>query len=1190
MWPAFWQAAVLIAFVWLIDMAIRRRVWPEVRYALWLLILVKLVLPPSFSLPTSLTAGLSQLARPVSETIDGKENSAYDVAMSEDHALEQSAAEQELTGQHNPAHKEPIPLLEKETARLNASPPPDAEAMIPSLLLRTSLRAYGMLAWLCCMVALAVCLIAYRRRLIRVHTVNSGHEATPPWLDASARQVARQLGLRRLPRIIYSRHIASPAVFGMVRPVLLIPAGDADDTSREDMAHVLLHELAHIKRGDLWVHGICMVLQVVYCFNPLLLLVGRQLRHLSELGCDTTVARILRERTPAYRETILRTARRMLARPVSAGLGLLGLFENPSRLLVRLRWLEKKTWRFHAMRTWITVFVIAAMVFCVLPMASKDAAPQPAPNVSGPVWPCFRGPEGNGVASSGTYPTDWDGKTGRGILWKSPVPLPGHSSPVIAGDRLFVSGGRKDRLAVYCYDANNGKLLWRRPVSMTKPETGKKFEVLPDTGFAAPTMVTDGQRACAIFATGDIACFDCDGALLWKLCLGIPENVYGHASSLALSDRGVVVQYDQGNAKSKKSRIMTLDIKTGNAIWETSRPVGASWASPIVVTRNGKQEIMTCADPWVIAYDAETGGELWRAECLSGEVAPSPTFAGNKVYAVAPDQRLVAIQAGGSGDVTDSHVLWSSDEASLDVCTPVSHGDWVYTLASYGCLSCFNVRNGNLVWEEDLEVKCFASPSLAGDALYLLGRDGTIVMLEAGGTYKILGKSALGEKCYASPAFVNGRIYIRGAKHIYCITGEDMARQAPEGGRLVRFNEEPPAKPSGSWPRFRGKDGDAIYKGETALARTLPADGPPVLWSVDVCEGYAGAAIHGGRVYVVDHDPGKREDVIRCLSFETGEDIWQYRYPVDIKRNHGMSRAVPAVTDRHLVAIGPKCHVTCLDPVTGNLKWHMDLAKDFKAKVPPWYNGQCPLIDDGKAIIAVGGDTLVMAVDCETGKVAWESGNPGKWAMTHSSMVAHTFLGRKQYIYCADRGVAGIDAESGRLRWRFKGWRVKMANVPAPVPIGEGRFFLTGGYEAGSMVIQLREEQGGAIGVEKVSELSPDVFGARVHTPIFHKGHIYGIRSDGQLVCMDLDGHIRWTSGKAQTFGLGSYIMAGEVLYLLNDDGMLTMVEAAPAGFNRLAHAKVLEGPESWGAMAAASGRIILRDLNKMVCLDMTGK
>lgn len=415
--------------------------------------------------------------------------------------------------------------------------------------------------------------------------------------------------------------------------------------------------------------------------------------------------------------------------------------------------------------------------------------------------------------------------------------------------------------------------------------------------------------------------------------------------------------------------------------------------------------------------------------------------------------------------------------------------------------------------------------------------------------------------------------------------------EGPIRSEFLQFDGVPADLP-GAWPRFRGANFDAISTENVDLAQTWGPDGPTVLWTIDVGEGYAGAAILAGRVYLLDYDRQKQADVIRCLSLEDGKDIWQYSYTVRIKRLHGMSRTVPAVTEKYIVTLGPKCHVTCLDSVTGEFRWMLDLVKDFKATVPDWYAGQCPLIDDGKAIIAVGGDTLIMAVDCETGQILWQNPNPNKWVMTHSSVIPAEFMGTRMYVYCASGGVVGVSAEDGVILWENNEWKIRVANVATPMVVGDGLIFLAGGYNAGAMMLKLTRENN-IISTQSLFKLESEVFGAEQHTPIFYDGHIYGIRPDKHLTCLDLNGQVVWTSPATHLFGprgLGPYMIADGKIYIMNDEGILTLTEASPTGYVQLAEAKVLEGPESWGPMALASGRLIVRDMNRMICLDVSGQ
>ncbi|MCX7825762.1 MAG: PQQ-like beta-propeller repeat protein [Verrucomicrobiae bacterium] len=407
-------------------------------------------------------------------------------------------------------------------------------------------------------------------------------------------------------------------------------------------------------------------------------------------------------------------------------------------------------------------------------------------------------------------------------------------------------------------------------------------------------------------------------------------------------------------------------------------------------------------------------------------------------------------------------------------------------------------------------------------------------------------------------------------------------------GKLIK-GDGVPANLNGVWPGFRGPKGDNICTDPTPLAKSWPEGGPKALWKIPVGEGYAAAAIWKGRVFVMDYDTAAKADALRCLSLADGKEIWRYTYPVKIKRNHGMSRTIPTVTEKCVVAIGPKCHVICVNTETGELRWKLDLVREFSTEVPPWYAGQCPLVDGDRVILGTGGDALVIAVDLMTGKLLWKSPNPRRWQMTHSSLTPVEFKGRRMYVYCASGGVAGVSATDGAILWSTPDWKITMANIPAPLYIGDGRIFLCGGYNAGSMMIQLRET-GGKFAVETLFRLKPTVFGATQQTPILYQNHIIGVRPDGQLTCLDLNGKPVWTSGAASKFGSGPFLIAQGMIYLVNDHCVLTLGEVSAAGFKQLAQAKVLSGVDSWGPLALADGRLIVRDMTEMVCLDVMGK
>lgn len=391
---------------------------------------------------------------------------------------------------------------------------------------------------------------------------------------------------------------------------------------------------------------------------------------------------------------------------------------------------------------------------------------------------------------------------------------------------------------------------------------------------------------------------------------------------------------------------------------------------------------------------------------------------------------------------------------------------------------------------------------------------------------------------------------------------------------------------AGAWPRFRGANFDNISTETTPLARSWGPQGPKRIWSVQLGEGYAAPAVLNSRVYVLDYDQAAKADTLRCFALADGSQLWSQSYPVEVKRNHGMSRTVPAVTKDHVVTLGPKCTVMCADPVSGAVHWKMDLVAQFGTKVPNWYAGQCPLIDGSRAILAPGGKALMVAVDLASGSVVWQTPNRHGWQMTHSSIMPMTFEGQRMYVYCASGGVVGVSAKDGSILWETPEWTVSTANIPSPLPIGDGRIFLCGGYNSGALMLRLTRS-GGKITPEILYRLKPTVFGSQQQTPILYKGHIYGIAPNQQLACLDLDGNLLWTSGRTKRFGLGPLLIAGGMLYVLSGDGELALVEPTPAGYQELARAKILNGPEAWGPMAIAGGRLLARDLTSMVCLDV---
>jgi beta-lactamase regulating signal transducer with metallopeptidase domain len=361
-----WQAGLLIAIVAMIDLLIKRWAWPQVRYALWMLILVKLVLPPSLTSPISFTAEVPFAIEHLMTKINKPQISQQTVEKQAEIALPSLPEAGKARNDEILRFAQNDNRAQNDVAVPAAKPPATSKQLI-------TWKVYVMFVWLGGAGILTGWLVMRLRGLRREHL--ESEQILPERLEELLAATAKKLNLRRIPQVILTDRVCCPAVFGVFRPVLLMPAKKLANMTMQDAENVFLHELAHIKRGDLFVHAIYMVLQIAYWFNPLVWLARKPMQNLRELCCDATVARMLKERTAGYRQTLLETARELLAVPVEPGLGLLGLFENSSWLLDRLHWLEKKSWKYRPLRIATIFILICLMSACVLPMSKFHPAP-----------------------------------------------------------------------------------------------------------------------------------------------------------------------------------------------------------------------------------------------------------------------------------------------------------------------------------------------------------------------------------------------------------------------------------------------------------------------------------------------------------------------------------------------------------------------------------------------------------------------------------------------------------------------------------------------------------------------------------------------------------------------------------------------------------------------------------------------
>ncbi|MBX7255737.1 MAG: PQQ-binding-like beta-propeller repeat protein [Candidatus Hydrogenedentes bacterium] len=379
-------------------------------------------------------------------------------------------------------------------------------------------------------------------------------------------------------------------------------------------------------------------------------------------------------------------------------------------------------------------------------------------------WPSFRGPGSLATAHFTTAPVDWDIATGSGVRWKVEIPLPGANSPVIWENKLFVSGADKDKREIYCFDINEGKVLWSKTVEDLPGGSQAPPKVSEDTGYAAPSMVAHGGRVFAIFAEGDLVAYDLDGNRLWGINVGVPQNHYGHSSSLLAYDKFLYVQLDQ----KVDPKLMALDVATGKQLWMAKRST-ISWASPILAQTDFGPQLILNSEETVDAYDPITGTQLWSQVCLSGEVAPSPCYKNGIVFAANEYAVATAIQLEKPGDAIEPKVLWEYDEYLPEVASPVGDGERFYFGTSGGTLVCLNAKTGEKLWSEDMSDGFYSSPVLVGDRIYVADTGGKMYIVKASSTFELIATRDMGEQVFATPAFMDGRMYVRTQKHLYCI-------------------------------------------------------------------------------------------------------------------------------------------------------------------------------------------------------------------------------------------------------------------------------------------------------------------------------------------------------------------------------------------------------------------------------------
>lgn len=417
-------------------------------------------------------------------------------------------------------------------------------------------------------------------------------------------------------------------------------------------------------------------------------------------------------------------------------------------------------------------------------------------------WPQWRGPESKGISAEKNLPSEWG--TSKNIKWKVPVEGRGHSSPIVWGNKVFITtaiegdviqgakgpmrvedygpvgihpdgvgADRKQTLKVLCYDRDTGRLLW----SQTSYE-GQVFDYRHRRNtYASATAATDGKYVFAFFSSEGLYAYDFNGKLMWKADMPkIGTASVGSGTSPVLYGDYVIVQCDDDLQKGKASFIAAYDKKTGKKVWSTPRDgITVTWSVPLVVKGKTRDEVVTSANEMIISYDPKTGKELWRTKGLESNAVPSLLTNGEIVIVESgyPTKIIKAIKLGSNGEIKDSDLAWTYNKGTAYVTSPILYDNYVYFSTDRGILTCLDANTGKVVYEGGripIPASFTASPVAFDGKILLTSEDGDTYIIKAGAKHEVIGTNSLDEPVYASPAISNGMIFIRGEKNLYCIS------------------------------------------------------------------------------------------------------------------------------------------------------------------------------------------------------------------------------------------------------------------------------------------------------------------------------------------------------------------------------------------------------------------------------------
>jgi outer membrane protein assembly factor BamB len=382
-------------------------------------------------------------------------------------------------------------------------------------------------------------------------------------------------------------------------------------------------------------------------------------------------------------------------------------------------------------------------------------------------WPQWRGPRGDGTSLETNIPTHWSAT--ENVRWKTPIPGKGHSSPVVWGDRIFLTTcveGEEERMLL-CLDRVSGNILWQHEVLKAPLEKKHKLN-----SYASATPATDGKNLWVAFFGNpkiDLICYDMDGKEVWRRSPSEFHSVHGFCSSPILYKDMVILNCDQ----DATACIIAYDRKSGEERWRADRPNRTrSYCTPIIRDLAGKEQLLLSGSKCVASYDPNTGKQLWVVDGPTEQFVASLVVTNGIVFCTGgfPTLHLIGINPDGSGNVTNNKVLWHDHRAASYVPSPIAAGDWFFVVSDGGVATCWEAKTGNQLWKQRLGPHHSASPISADGNLYFPADNGDVYIIKAASSFQLVSQNSLGDECYASPAISQGELFIRTLQSLYCIS------------------------------------------------------------------------------------------------------------------------------------------------------------------------------------------------------------------------------------------------------------------------------------------------------------------------------------------------------------------------------------------------------------------------------------